>query len=130
MNRRIGIVALTAAGILAISRLSAHEGHEHGKADKSDVTIQGEVLDMACYMSGEAKGPKHQECALKCVKEGAPMGLLTKDGKVYLLVEDHASPKAYAQTKDWAGSQVTIKGDKAAHGGLTAIIVESAEKAK
>ena len=29
-------------------------GEEHGK-----MTVQGEVLDMACYVAHEAKGPDH-----------------------------------------------------------------------
>lgn len=104
--------------------------HEHGRQPKSGAqTVQGEVLDMACYMGHEAKGPKHQSCALKCIKDGAPMGLMGKDGKVYLLVENHDSPKAYQQAKGWAGTQVKIKGNVIERGGLSALVVESSEKA-
>lgn len=59
------------------------------------VTVKGEVLDMACYMSQELKGPKHASCAKSCVKGGAPMGVLDSDGNVLLIVEDHQNTDPY-----------------------------------
>jgi hypothetical protein len=131
MNKKtVGLVVM--AGLLFSGGIYAEEGykHEHMSPAKTGAqTIQGEVLDMACFMGHEAKGPKHQACALKCIKDGAPMGLMSKDGKVYLLVENHDAPKAYQQTKDWAGTQVKIKGEVIGRGGLSALVVESSEKA-
>jgi len=121
------------AGLLFSGWIYAEEGHKHGQKEASKTgaqTIQGEVLDMVCFMAHEGQGPKHKSCALKCVKEGAPMGLLTKDGKVYLLIEDHASKKPYEQMKDWAGSQATVKGDAFEKGGVQAIVVKTSEKGK
>src|SRR5579883_2548098 len=82
----------------------AHEGHdmEHG-AGGMEMTVKGELVDMACYMAHEGKGKKHAQCAKMCVKGGAPLGLVTPDGQTYLLVEDHSSIKAkkpYAQAKE------------------------------
>jgi hypothetical protein len=112
----------------------SHEGHadaEHGTGGK-EVAIKGELVDMACYMAHEGKGKKHAECAKMCVlKNGTPLGLVTPDGKTYLLVEDHASPKArkpFAQAKELVSETVTIKGDAYERGGLQAIVVESVTK--
>ena len=61
------------------------------------------------------------------------MGLLTPEGKVLLVVENHnlaASSKAYEQLKDWAGTQVKINGEVTEKGGIEAILVTSAEKLK
>ena len=129
------LIAWAAVGLF-VGMAHADEGHKHGhkEAGKTGAqTIQGEILDMACYMGHEAKGPKHKSCAVKCVKGGAPMGLLTPEGKVLLVVENHnlaASSKAYEQLKDWAGTQVKINGEVTEKGGIEAILVTSAEKLK
>lgn len=108
----------------------AHEGHDHGAAKTAAKvqTVQGELLDMACYMNGEEKGAKHAKCAEMCVKGGSPLGLLTKDGKVYLLVNDHANEKPFADAKLLAGGNASVTGKVVSRGGVQAIIVGKAEK--
>jgi hypothetical protein len=90
-------------------------------------SVTGEVVDLACYLphpqSGAGAG--HRKCAETCIKKGLPMGLLTADKQVYVLLEDHDNPKPYAQLKDKAAEKVTIEGEKVAQGGLQAIVVES-----
>ncbi|NNN04564.1 MAG: hypothetical protein HKL90_01550 [Elusimicrobia bacterium] len=107
----------------------SHSGHdaEHGAGGK-EVTVKGELLDMFCYMPHEGKGKKHVECARMCIKNGAPLGILTQDGKVYLLIEDHSSAKArkpYEQAREMVGDTMTVKGDAYERGGVQAIAVES-----
>jgi hypothetical protein len=87
-------------------------------------TISGEVLDMACYMAKGAHGPDHKDCASSCIKGGSPMGILTSDGKVYLLVENHDKKDAYAEAKKHAGEQVTVTGTTSEKGGLNGIVVD------
>ena len=107
--------------------LFAHEmGEEKGQGD---VTVQGEVVDLACYMGHEAKGAKHKDCAEMCMKGGMPIGLLTDKGRVYLLLEDHTSKEAYQSLKGMAAEQVKVLGDLHKRGGLEAIVVEKAQKA-
>jgi hypothetical protein len=108
----------------------AHEGHDHGaaKAAAQVQTVKGEMLDMACYMNGEEKGAKHAKCAEMCVKGGSPLGLLTEDGKVYLLVNDHSKEKAFADAKLLAGGSASVTGKIVSRGGVQAIIVSKAEK--
>ena len=121
--------------VVACSGLAwSHEGHhdaEHGAGGK-EVSIKGELVDMACFMAHEGKGKKHADCGKMCVMEhGTPLGLVTPDGKVYLLVEEHSSPKArkpYAEAKGMVAETVTIKGDAYERGGLQAIVVESVSK--
>lgn len=52
------------------------------------ITIEGEVLDISCYLQVGKHGEKHRDCGQKCLKNGQPIGLLTKDGDVYLLMEE------------------------------------------
>ena len=92
--------------------------------EKKSTTISGEVLDMACYSAMGASGAGHKSCAADCIKGGSPMGLLTSDGKVYLLVENHDKKDAYAKAKDYAGEQIIVTGTLSDKGGLSAVVVD------
>ncbi|MFN8543272.1 MAG: hypothetical protein U0807_03590 [Candidatus Binatia bacterium] len=90
-------------------------------------TLSGEVIDMACYLPHPetGRGPSHRKCADTCAKKGIPIGILTDDGQVYLLLEDHESPKAYAQLKDKAAEKVSVEGEKVTRGGVQGFVVET-----
>jgi hypothetical protein len=92
-------------------------------AQKS-MTLSGEIVDMACYMSKGAHGDGHKDCSQMCVKQGSPMGVLTNDGKVYLLVENHDKPDAYSEAKKNAGSQVTVTGTYFERSGVQSMVVD------
>lgn len=136
MRKSIFVVVLS---VLTCGSLSWSQGHHPGgtkvdaehSAGGEDVMLKGELLDMACYMAHEGKGKKHAKCAKMCVLGGAPLGILTKDGKVYLLVENHSSAKAkkpYAQAKEFIAETVTITGTAYERGGVQAIVIESVSK--
>ncbi len=86
-------------------------------------TVTGEILDMKCYMASGAHGADHKQCAATCIDAGAPMGILTNDGVVYLLVEDGKNADPYEQAKKFAGEQVTLTGTLSQKGGIQALIV-------
>jgi hypothetical protein len=52
------------------------------------VTLVGEVVDYSCYLQLGKHGTKHRDCGQKCLRNGMPIGLLTKDGKLYLMMEE------------------------------------------
>jgi hypothetical protein len=89
-------------------------------------TVSGEVVDMACYLHDPVMhGPSHRKCAETCAKKGIPMGLLTEDGKVFLLLEDHDNPKPYAEALAKAAQTISVEGQKVAEGGVNGLIVET-----
>jgi hypothetical protein len=94
-------------------------------SEGEDVTVQGEILDMACYVAHEAKGPDHAGCAKKCVKGGQPMGLLAEDGTVYLLYASHEDGDAFEKAKEHAGEQVELTGAMATQAGVKGIEVHA-----
>jgi hypothetical protein len=89
------------------------------------ITVQGEILDMACYMAKDKKGPEHKSCALLCAKGGVPIGILTDAGDVYLLIDDHDNSDPYEAAKKLAGSRAEIGGKKFVKQGVAAILVTS-----
>ncbi len=52
-----------------------------------EMTVKGKVVDQTCYLkdkanTGDAHGAK-EDCATACAKRGAPLAILTDDGKLY-----------------------------------------------
>jgi len=98
--------------------------------EAKDIEVMGEVLDLACYVHKGAYGEKHKKCAEMCIKGGAPIGILTTDGKVYLIVEDHDNSKPYEEIKNYAAQNVKVKGKLYNRNGLPAIVISSVEALK
>ncbi len=114
----IGILSILLGTVFAVPAL----------ADGDEVTVRGEILDMACYLGHGATGEEHAPCALKCVKAGQPMGLLASDGKVYLLVASHHDATAFEQAKELAGKQVELSGTSMSRDGIQAVEVLAVKK--
>ncbi len=90
-------------------------------------SAEGEIIDMACYVSHEAKGPDHASCAKRCVKGGQPMGLLADDGTVYVLYASHKDGSAFEAAKELAGTKVQISGKLSTMSGIKGIEVQTVE---
>jgi hypothetical protein len=96
------------------------------------IKVTGEVLDLFCYLDRGFSGEVHRDCAYRCIHGGEPMGILSRDGKVYLLMVDHwyamdrrnqSYWRQYEQTKEYAGLMVTISGRLIKRKGISAIEV-------
>lgn len=112
LRRMMAVVSVVAMALLPMAAV----------ADGADVTVKGEVLDLACYVAHNGEGADHAGCAMKCLKSGQPMGLKAEDGTVYVLFADHGDAAAYDEAKGLAGKMVQVSGpvaDKAGIKGLT-----------
>jgi hypothetical protein len=56
-------------------------------------TVVGEIVDFSCYLEVGKHGDKHHDCAQKCFRSGQPIGLLTEDGNLYMLMEEEHDPR-------------------------------------
>lgn len=65
-----------------------------GKATK----VTGEIIDLSCYLQLGKHGEKHVACGKKCLQAGQPVGLLAKDGTIYMLMEEEHDPRRDGQT--------------------------------
>ncbi|HXD86738.1 MAG TPA: hypothetical protein VN641_09600 [Urbifossiella sp.] len=71
----------------------------NGKPLPGKVTsVVGEIVDYSCYLQVGKHGGKHRDCGQKCLRNGQPIGLLTKEGKLYLLMEEEHDPRRDATT--------------------------------
>ncbi len=91
---------------------------------QSSETIKGEVLDLSCYVTQDATGQGHKKCAQACLDKGLPAGILSEDGMVYLLVEDHNAADAYKEVISHAAEMVEVTGKVVDKNGVKSIVVE------
>ena len=130
LKRLLGVLALVAVMMFAVHAV-ADEGHaKMEKPAKKAETFKGELVDMGCYLGHGAMGEKHKECATKCVANGMPMGLLTPDGKLYLLTLDHDNADPFNQCKSMMGQMVEVTGVSASKGGMKGIDVTGVKAAE
>ncbi|MDQ6911532.1 MAG: hypothetical protein M3128_01495 [Verrucomicrobiota bacterium] len=119
------ILGIAASALFAVSRLTAHEGHEHAAGAKEDLAsgetkkITGEVVDMACYVDHNSTGEKHADCAKKCITSGLPVGLKADDGKTYLLIGEHKPLNS--ELAEYAAKKITVEGKIASRDGINMI---------
>ena len=72
--------------IVFMSTTDAQAQSDDGKKIAAEkVTLVGELIDVRCYSAMGAHGEKHEMCANACAKAGDPVGILTKDGKLYTI---------------------------------------------
>jgi hypothetical protein len=98
------------------------------------ITRVGEIVDFSCYIQLGKHGEKHRACGQKCVNNGQPIGLLTKDGALYMLMPEEHDPRrdggvdAKASAADHMGHIVTVNGTAARVNGYSAIFVQGLTK--
>jgi len=87
-------------------------------------TVTGEVIDLSCYLQLGKHGEKHKACGQKCLAAGQPIGLLAKDGSIYMLMEEEHDPRRdgqvagfrkaaiehFGQIMQVSGTEATVKG--------------------
>jgi type 1 fimbria pilin len=96
----------------------------------ADMTVKGEVVDVACAKSkGDGgKGDGHAACAISCAKRGQPVGILTADS-VYVVTGDYAANNN-AKLLDFVSKQVEVTGEVNEKDGQKTIAVKAIKLAK
>ncbi|HUI31014.1 MAG TPA: hypothetical protein VLX91_12440 [Candidatus Acidoferrales bacterium] len=133
--RYIKIAAFVFSAILATATLSFAQDNmkdmkgmstEKDKGANATTTIQGEVVDMACYMTKGQHGADHADCAQMCINSGLPVGILDKSGHVYLcMMSNHKS--ANSSLVQYAAKQVKVTGTVFKKGGMDLLAVDKVE---
>jgi len=134
--RRIAWIASIACLIAGVAmaegtqtKAGAADAHKDGKdaAEAVVMTAQGEIVDLGCYLGHGAKGPDHKGCATKCIAGGMPMGLLAKDGTLYLLTMSHEDADPFNAAKELAAEKVKVTGPMHEKDGMKSIEVTAVE---
>jgi hypothetical protein len=114
MRNLISILAGTAlAAAMAIPAFAA------------DMTVKGEVVDIACATSKKeaGKGAAHASCAMVCAKKGQPVGILTADA-IYTVTGDYTA-NTNAKLLDFVAKTVLVTGAVTEKDGVKSINVKS-----
>jgi hypothetical protein len=94
-------------------------------ARAADMTIKGEVVDIACATSKKeaGKGAGHATCAMVCAKKGQPVGILTADA-IYAVTGDYTA-RSNAKLLDFVAKSVIVTGAVTEQDGVKSINVKS-----
>lgn len=115
----------TAAALLSLGLAISGVALAHGDDDQPTQTIQGELVDLACYLGHGGHGEKHKSCATACAQSGLPIGLLDKKGNLYLVIGDHKPMND--QLADKMGDTVKATGKVSERSGMKMIEVSKIE---
>ncbi len=108
----------------------------NGKANDAKIaTLTGEIVEFSCYLQIGKHGEKHRACGQKCIMAGQPIGLLTEDGNLYMLMEEEHDPRRDGQTSEFrkaAADHVAhimeVTGTLSSHAGYKALYVHGYAK--
>jgi len=136
MNRTLRFCVLTAccvATIVTTAEPFQKTSMEGARANRSEATIEGLVRDIACPMQNLDGDATHlsPKCVRDCVKAGSPIGVLTKDGELYLPISDKMPDYSQRQKlMPFLGKYVQVKGIAFERNGTHAIVITNITEMK
>jgi hypothetical protein len=120
------ILLLACAVIVAQEKAKEEKSEKKAASKERETTVKGEVVDVACYLRHGEKGmgEDHKACGEACAKNGGSLGILTKDGKLYVSVlpDDH-STSPNAALMEHIAHQVEATGLVRSKGGVRGIMI-------
>ena len=127
--KQILFVLFTLLVFISLTSVAGQKSEKKGK----ETTVTGEVVDVSCYLAHgkNGMGDEHKGCGEACAKNGGPLGIVTKDGKLYVSVlpDDHsAGPNA--KLIDHISHNVTATGIVRSQGGTQGIMITKVEMTK
>lgn len=130
MKRSIALGAILALSLFGFAL--AQTAGKAKSAAKKTATITGQVVDYECFMKsgGAMLAGDHQGCAEACIKEkGLPIGILTKDKKMYVVVSGKMMSADFREKLGGlVNKEVKVTGELHSYGGNQAIALESVEE--
>jgi len=127
MKRFLSALAVVVLAMVAVNGLASGQP---AKTAAKTLTVKGEIVDLGCYLGHGARGADHKGCATKCIASGMPFGLLTADGKLYVLTLNHDNPDPYNKCKEMAAATVVVTGTPMQRNGVMAVDVVDVKTAK
>ena len=131
MKKRLipALILLLIVAALALGSRVLRADEKDGKTEKAapDVTLQGTVVDMHCYVTHGIHNAEHTGCANACIARGVPAGFLADDGTLYVLFGE--TPHSVKETvKDMADVPAKVTGTPVVRGGIKGLQIKSIEK--
>ena len=114
---------LLTVSAVALLIVGTHFASAQPKGERA--TIEGEVVDLWCYLEGGDRGPAKKDCATACATAGNPISVLDAKGNLYVTasLKDHVPSRALLLDK--ISEEVTVTGTVVRNGGVQMIYIES-----
>lgn len=91
-------------------------------------SVRGEVIEISCYLQDSRnRGDEHSACAQEGILAGGPVGILTGDGILYLVLGKSSRPPNELMAP-YAGKKVRVTGRKLQRARMLAIVCEKVEE--
>jgi hypothetical protein len=133
MRRILGFFLAVGCGVVISAAVAQHTSMEGARANRSKVTIEGLVRDVACpiqNLDGKATSMS-LKCVMDCVKGGSPIAILTKDGDLYLPISDKMPDYDQRQKlMPFVGKYVRATGIAFERKGMRAIVISEIAEVK
>ncbi len=94
------------------------------------ITIIGEPIDPACYLTMGSKGMDHKACAEACNKAGQSLAILGNDGSLYFAIAGTPGTSPDSMLVPFIGTKIKVTGKVFESGGSKAMVVETVEPMK
>ncbi len=125
---RQSLKALAISGFALLSMFTS----AHAAVEAQSVEIKGEIIDTWCYFSGvmggedAVIGTAHHTCALWCAAGGIPIGVLTEEGEVFMILKfEGEDPLKQSDTiMEVQSDTITAKGLHYVRDGVNYLVVE------
>lgn len=88
-------------------------------------TLQGRVVDLACFMSDKYGSMDHQKCTAECIRAGVPCGLSTSSG---LVVVGDGTRSPSSKLAPYAFQDVKVTGKYFERDGVRYLDMQKIEK--
>lgn len=119
--------------ILAVPQTTTDKNKPEASVHESKATIEGLVRDIACPIQNLEATATHlsMKCLLACARKGSPLGILTKDGDLYLPIS-HKMPDEDQRDKlmPFLGKYVRVSGTIYERKGTRAIAINEIKELK
>lgn len=105
------ILFLVAVLCLAVTFIPAQEKNKKDKP--KEITVTGRITDVKCHLNGmaESMGEDHKQCAVECIKNGLPVGILEeKTEKLYFVVPSKGMKPGNEELVKFADQKVKLTG--------------------
>jgi hypothetical protein len=115
---------------------AATEANRKVLAEGRPLTLTGEVVDVSCYTQLGKRGEGHKACGAMCVASDSPVGLLTADGTLYILMPEPHHPRRDGKASlakyfsEHMAQTLTLSGMATSHGGIHTLFIPVPAEAK
>ena len=112
--------------LLAAAALPAQKDPPKNSQDSDAVAVEGLVRDIACPIQNNKSTATEfsMDCVTKCAKAGSPLGILSKEGIIYVPLTQSMPDTGQQQLVQFVGRYVSAAGKEFLRNGVHGIEVK------